>query len=289
MSKSSNDSGLSDPGLNILVLMTVKKQLRLCSLNVVAEGGETDVNLVVSVVDKSWGVVGYKNVHWWKCCHMFIHFRLFKKVVASGLVLARSAEAAEGNSAELVSDKVQVTYRGSEWCAGIVIAFHGEDFSTATTCCDLEDDVVGQVSTGNQKICLNFGYARAERFDVSDDQNIHSVRIVVAHRRKLRPISAVSPPRPSPHPMGRGRYFFGARQGTQGGARASLTLGYFAMTIHKAQGLTLDAAYLDIRAALEPGQAYVAVSRVRTLAGLHFKDWFKGVWGEEAIRFYENN
>jgi ATP-dependent exoDNAse (exonuclease V) alpha subunit len=61
----------------------------------------------------------------------------------------------------------------------------------------------------------------------------------------------------------------------------------YAMTIHKAQGLTLDAAYLDIRAAREPGQAYVAVSRVRTLAGLHFKDWFKGVWvSEEALKFY---
>ena len=60
--------------------------------------------------------------------------------------------------------------------------------------------------------------------------------------------------------------------------------------INKAQGLTMDAAYLDIRAAREPGQAYVAVSRVRTLAGLHFKDWFKGVWvSEEAIRFYEGN
>jgi hypothetical protein len=64
----------------------------------------------------------------------------------------------------------------------------------------------------------------------------------------------------------------------------------YAMTIHKAQGLTLDSAYLDIRAAREPGQAYVAVSRVRTLAGLNFKDWFKGVWvSDEAIRFYENN
>ncbi len=60
----------------------------------------------------------------------------------------------------------------------------------------------------------------------------------------------------------------------------------WAMTIHKAQGLTLDSAYLDIRAAREPGQAYVAVSRVRTLAGLQFKDWFKGVHvSPEAIEF----
>jgi ATP-dependent DNA helicase PIF1 len=62
----------------------------------------------------------------------------------------------------------------------------------------------------------------------------------------------------------------------------------WAMTIHKAQGLTLDSAFLDIRAAREPGQAYVAVSRVRTLAGLHFKEWFKGVHvAPEAIQFYE--
>jgi len=62
----------------------------------------------------------------------------------------------------------------------------------------------------------------------------------------------------------------------------------WAMTIHKAQGLTLDSAFLDIRAAREPGQAYVAVSRVRTLAGLHFKEWFKGVHvAPEAIQFYQ--
>ncbi len=63
----------------------------------------------------------------------------------------------------------------------------------------------------------------------------------------------------------------------------------WAMTIHKAQGLTLDSAYLDIRAAREPGQAYVAVSRVRSLAGLNFKEWFKGVHvSPEAIEFYKS-
>ena len=41
----------------------------------------------------------------------------------------------------------------------------------------------------------------------------------------------------------------------------------YALTIHKSQGLTLDSAYIDVRAAREPGQAYVALSRLRTLAG----------------------
>lgn len=61
-----------------------------------------------------------------------------------------------------------------------------------------------------------------------------------------------------------------------------------AVTIHSAQGLTLDAAYIDIRAAREPGQAYVAISRLRTLEGLHLKDWFPGVFVSPAAKkFHE--
>jgi ATP-dependent exoDNAse (exonuclease V) alpha subunit len=56
----------------------------------------------------------------------------------------------------------------------------------------------------------------------------------------------------------------------------------YALTIHKSQGLTLDSAFIDVRAAREPGQAYVALSRVRTLEGLHLKDWFKGVFVSRA-------
>ena len=63
----------------------------------------------------------------------------------------------------------------------------------------------------------------------------------------------------------------------------------YAMTIHKAQGLTLDSAFIDIRAAREPGQGYVALSRVRSVAGLHLKDWPKGVFvSQRAIDFHAN-
>jgi|UniRef100_UPI003784EACA hypothetical protein len=62
----------------------------------------------------------------------------------------------------------------------------------------------------------------------------------------------------------------------------------WSLTIHKAQGLTLDSAYIDVRAAREPGQAYVALSRVRTLAGLNLKAWFNGVFvSRAALDFYE--
>ena len=64
----------------------------------------------------------------------------------------------------------------------------------------------------------------------------------------------------------------------------------YGITIHKSQGMTLDRLVVDCSRIFERGQAYVAMSRVKTLDGLYLKAFSKDkvMVDEKVADFYEN-
>jgi ATP-dependent DNA helicase PIF1 len=67
-----------------------------------------------------------------------------------------------------------------------------------------------------------------------------------------------------------------------------LKLGW-AQSVHRSQGSTLDHAIVNLKNCFETGQAYTALSRVKSLDGLYLEaiDWGKVIAHPKAVEFYK--
>jgi hypothetical protein len=179
VAKSSDDAGLANGGLDVVVLVAVEEETRLGSRDVVAEGDEAQVDLVVAVMHEARRVVRHEKVHGGKAGHELFHLVLLEQVVAPGLVFPGAAEAAEGESVELKRRHVQVTDGCAKWRARIMVAFDRENVATAAPLRGFQNDGVGQVAQGDEQVRRLVGNPASYEFVIGNDQEVHRGAIVV--------------------------------------------------------------------------------------------------------------
>lgn len=162
-----------DHGFQVLVLVAMKHQLRFRTGDVVGESNKTVVDLVFTVVHVPGRIVGEKNVHWRKVCHLLLHLELLEQIIALWLVLPRTTKTAECDTAKRERCQVHIADGCAKRRTGIVIAFDRKNLTTTATACNLQDDIVGHIAKRHKKIGWTIGNLTSDRIVIRNDEEIH--------------------------------------------------------------------------------------------------------------------
>jgi hypothetical protein len=174
LSVNTDDPRLADARLLADVLMAVKEQARLDATNVSNKRLEAEMDLVVSVMNVSWGIVSHENINAWESSEQPRHFNLLVEKMASRLVPPRATKAAERQTPKARRPKMQVNDGSGKGSSTVVIAFDGEDAGTLGRLCRLQNDLVCHVAAGNENVCTLSRRRLRERVVVRNHEELHA-------------------------------------------------------------------------------------------------------------------
>ena len=107
--------------------MSVEKEARLDATNIAAKRLETQMDVIVSVMNVAWRIMCHEHIYRRKRSKKRSHLILAVQMVTAWLVAPRTAETAESQTAETLCAKVQVNDWSWEWTSAVVITFDRED------------------------------------------------------------------------------------------------------------------------------------------------------------------
>jgi hypothetical protein len=127
--------------------MSVEEKFWSCPFDVGVEGRKPQVDLILAIMHVPWRIVRDEHIHGRKFQHVPLDFRLFEKIVATGLVLPGATKTAEHYASESKYTQVQISNRRRKGGAGIVVAFDCYNLAAVTLLRGFENDGVGEVAT----------------------------------------------------------------------------------------------------------------------------------------------
>ena len=141
---------LPDPCLPVNVLVAVDDQARLVLVDVVGQGVKALVDAVLAVVDAARAVVRDQDVHRREVGQELMRLGLVVEESPLGLVLPAAVEPADAKSANLDHLEVQVFDGIGERRVMVMIALDRQNPQTAIRLRRLQDELVTQVTAGQQ-------------------------------------------------------------------------------------------------------------------------------------------